>query len=204
MESLDLINSLIENGILTIDNENGKLIIDLNSLIQDKKKESNTKKIKKENIYISSSDNTNLNNNINLNRKEKLDKDKEKEREKERKENEIEFEMNDVCEKIKKLYKDYGYGEKWHKTSTFKKLYKVFTNGHRTLRLNPNQVVFAYAYYLGEQYARGTEPQYIKGSEIFLTNAVYDYAVITQESYESKMLEKYGDNWKKVKFIVKE
>lgn len=117
-------------------------------------------------------------------------------------ENIVKVELDQLLTKIKHLFKVNQYGSKWHNTSTSKKLLTILTSKTKDKRLNPNQILLAYNQYLGEMRSLDREVNYIKGSEVFLTDAVYDYVEKTRPLYEKKMLESYGENWKKIKFIV--
>ncbi len=48
---------------------------------------------------------------------------------------------------------------------------------------------------------QGYEEQYIKVFSTFMNLAVCDFVESTKEYYENYMLNKYGENWKKIKFI---
>ena len=117
-------------------------------------------------------------------------------------ENTVIVKLSDILTKIQNLFKLNHYGSKWHNTSTAKKLLTIFTAKTKDKRLNPNQVTLAYNQYLSEMRAMDREVNYIKGSEVFLTDAVYDYVDKTKPLYEKKMLELYGEKWSKIKFVV--
>lgn len=112
--------------------------------------------------------------------------------------------LNEIIESIKNCYKKYGYSSKFHRSSTTKKLNSIFIAKTKTKFLFPLQILLSYELYLNEKYKTNTEIQYIKGSEVFLTDSVYDYSERIQPLFESKMIEKYGENWEKLKFKVME
>ena len=60
----------------------------------------------------------------------------------------------------------------------------------------------AFRLYLYEENEKGTEAQFIKQSETFMTNQVYDYRdrPAVKKRVAEMMLSKYGSEWQKIKF----
>lgn len=110
--------------------------------------------------------------------------------------------ITDILEKIRNLYKKFGYSTKFHKHSTYTKLLTLLKNPSKSKRLSPQEVVYSYNAYLTQCSSKEQDVQFVKGSEVFLSNAVYDYAELTRVYYEQAMEKAYGENWKKVKFNI--
>ena len=69
-------------------------------------------------------------------------------------------------------------------------------------RLCPYEIIVAFRLYLYEENEKGTEAQFVKQSETFMTNQVYDYRdrPAVQKRVAEMMLSKYGSEWQKTKF----
>lgn len=109
-------------------------------------------------------------------------------------ENVITINLNAIYGKIKGIYNVFGYNNKAHKTLTLKRLITALK------RLPYITIVNAYEEYITECYMKRTEERYVKGSEVFLTNSVYDYAEKVKDRSERRMEELYGEKWKEIKF----
>lgn len=99
-----------------------------------------------------------------------------------------------IYNNIDKMYKKCGYNAKLHKSNTIKKLKTICTNKDKKKRLHPYLVLMSYGIYLAECRNENKETQYVKQSDLFLSNMVYDYAEKV-EDFEEKVVKKYGENW---------
>lgn len=75
--------------------------------------------------------------------------------------------------------------------------------GHGAVRLNHLQIGFAVKCYASE--VEHTDEQYIKGFGTFMgsqngSHPILDYVDSSVADYEAYMLEKYGEEWRKIKF----
>lgn len=107
-----------------------------------------------------------------------------------------------VCKCIRAYYQKYGYGKRFDKTATSKKLRTILTYKQKEKRLYSLQVIYAFAKYLKEQSTNGKESEFVKLSSTFLTSAVYDYAEQVNELFETDMEVKYGSEWRTIKFEI--
>lgn len=199
---IQLLLGLIDNNIININLDGEELSIDKVEAIRNLRK----KEPKKErDIYnIIDLDNINYIYNIYLTSKEsKENKQKKAKKDDIDDENIVSVDLTDLVCKLKEVFKRFNYTSKWHTTSTSRRLITIINNKSPKIRLNPNQIMYAYMGYLTEMQNSGRPIEYIKGSEVFLTSAVYDYVEKTKMQYENKMKEKYGESWKKLKFKVK-
>lgn len=110
--------------------------------------------------------------------------------------------ISNLLQTIKKIYDttELDYNSKFHKTATAKKLKTILNGKVKEKRLYPLQILYAYKLYISEQVEKETENTFIKGSEVFLSESVYDYAEQCNDGFQGEMVKKYGDNWQKVKF----
>lgn len=219
MDIEELVNILLDTNVLnlTID---GEPIT--NDMLETRKK----KEPKKKELNINLTDNINLNYklsytyNININLKkenniykyiylkkespnsESLTSELKSTNQKSNKDNYIELKFDDMANKLAEIYKLYNYSNKWHKSVTMKRVVRLVNNVHIKDRCNPNHIIYAFTAYLSEMNALGRETQYIINSEKFVTNYLGDYLERTKSLYEEKMEEKYGKNWKKLRFRI--
>lgn len=117
------------------------------------------------------------------------------------KENEIIYDANDIAEKLYKLYpRKAGKARGIQLVLAYLKNGRVIT-GQGKVKYNHIQIDLAIQAYTKK--VQGYEEQYIKVFSTFMNLAICDYIEITKDSYEKYMQKKYGDNWKKIKFIYK-
>lgn len=109
--------------------------------------------------------------------------------------------LNDIYTKIESMYKKCGYKDKLAKKDTITRLKTICNNTNKSKRLHPLQILLSYGAYLAECRKYGKDVQYVKQSNFFLTSMVYDYAEKTASDFEQRVVEKYGDGWKKYKVI---
>lgn len=109
--------------------------------------------------------------------------------------------LNDIYTKIEFMYKKCGYKDKLAKKDTITRLKTICNNTNKSKRLHPLQILLSYGAYLAECRKYGKEVQYVKQSNFFLTSMVYDYAEKTASDFEQRVVEKYGDGWKKYKVV---
>lgn len=109
--------------------------------------------------------------------------------------------LNDIYTKIEFMYKKCGYKDKLAKKDTITRLKTICNNTNKSKRLHPLQILLSYGAYLAECRKYGKDVQYVKQSNFFLTSMVYDYAEKTASDFEQRVVEKYGDGWKKYKVI---
>lgn len=107
--------------------------------------------------------------------------------------------LNDIYTKIEFMYKKCGYKDKLAKKDTITRLKTICNNTNKSKRLHPLQILLSYGAYLAECRKYGKDVQYVKQSNFFLTSMVYDYAEKTASDFEQRVVEKYGDGWKKYK-----
>jgi hypothetical protein len=67
------------------------------------------------------------------------------------------------------------------------------------VRLNHQQIAVAVKRYAED--VSGREEDKIKHFDTFMGESVLDYVEKTKDDYEAYMLKRYGDNWRKVKFV---
>lgn len=109
--------------------------------------------------------------------------------------------LNDIYTKIEFMYKKCGYKDKLAKKDTITRLKTICNNTNKSKRLHPLQILLSYGAYLAECRKYGKEVQYVKQSNFFLTSMVYDYAEKTASDFEQRVVDKYGDGWKKYKVV---
>ena len=109
--------------------------------------------------------------------------------------------LNDIYTKIEFMYKKCGYKDKLAKKDTITRLKTICNNTNKSKRLHPLQILLSYGAYLAECRKYGKDVQYVKQSNFFLTSMVYDYAEKTASDFEQRVVEKYGDSWKKYKVV---
>lgn len=109
--------------------------------------------------------------------------------------------LNDIYTKIEFMYKKCGYKDKLAKKDTLTRLKTICNNTNKSKRLHPLQILLSYGAYLAECRKYGKDVQYVKQSNFFLTSMVYDYAEKTASDFEQRVVEKYGDGWKKYKVV---
>lgn len=109
--------------------------------------------------------------------------------------------LNDIYTKIEFMYKKCGYKDKLAKKDTITRLKTICNNTNKSKRLHPLQILLSYGAYLAECRKYCKDVQYVKQSNFFLTSMVYDYAEKTASDFEQRVVEKYGDGWKKYKVV---
>lgn len=109
--------------------------------------------------------------------------------------------LNDIYTKIEFMYKKCGYKDKLAKKDTITRLKTICNNTNKSKRLHPLQILLSYGAYLAECRKYGKDVQYVKQSNFFLTSMVYDYSEKTASDFEQRVVEKYGDGWKKYKVV---
>lgn len=109
--------------------------------------------------------------------------------------------LNDIYVSIEAMYKKCGYKDKLAKKDTLARLKTICNNTNKSKRLHPLQILLSYGAYLAECRKYGKDVQYVKQSNFFLTSMVYDYAEKTASDFEQRVVEKYGDGWKKYKVV---
>ena len=109
--------------------------------------------------------------------------------------------LNDIYAKIEFMYKKCGYKDKLAKKDTLTRIKTICNNANKSKRLHPLQILLSYGAYLAECRKYGKDVQYVKQSNFFLTSMVYDYAEKTTSDFEQRVVEKYGDGWKKYKVV---
>lgn len=109
--------------------------------------------------------------------------------------------LNDIYTKIEFMYKKCGYKDKLAKKDTLTRIKTICNNTNKSKRLHPLQILLSYGAYLAECRKYGKDVQYVKQSNFFLTSMVYDYAEKTASDFEQRVVEKYGDGWKKYKVV---
>jgi hypothetical protein len=109
--------------------------------------------------------------------------------------------LNDIYTKIEFMYKKCGYKDKLAKKDTITRLKTICNNTNKSKRLHPLQILLSYGAYLAECRKYGKDVQYVKQSNFFLTSMVYDYAEKTASDFEQRVVDKYGDGWKKYKVV---
>ncbi len=109
--------------------------------------------------------------------------------------------LNDIYTKIEFMYKKCGYKDKLAKKDTITRLKTICNNTNKSKRLHPLQILLSYGAYLAECRKYGKDVQYVKQSNFFLTSMVYDYAEKTASDFEQRVVEKYGDGWKKYNVV---
>ena len=110
--------------------------------------------------------------------------------------------VESVLDTIRQYYKAYGYMARFNRTATRKKILSALKTKDKAKRLYPYEIIVAFRLYLYEENEKGTEAQFIKQSETFMTNQVYDYRdrPAVQKRVAEMMLSKYGSEWQKIKF----
>jgi len=107
--------------------------------------------------------------------------------------------VSDLLDTIKGLYNKLNYSKKFCRTATYKKILTILKAKDKR-KLYPLEIIYSYNQYLNEKYNDEVEVQYIKGSDVFLTSSIYDYVDKIKEIFEKEMINKYGAEWKKIKF----
>lgn len=107
-----------------------------------------------------------------------------------------------ILDTIRQYYKTYGYTLRFNRTATRKKILSALKAKDKAKRLYPYEIIVAFRLYLYEENEKGTETQFVKQSETFMTNQVYDYRdrLAVQKRVAEMMLSKYGSEWQKIKF----
>lgn len=107
-----------------------------------------------------------------------------------------------ILDTIRQYYKTYGYTLRFNRTATRKKILSALKAKDKAKRLRPYEIIVAFRLYLYEENEKGTEVQFVKQSETFMTNQVYDYRdrPAVQKRVAEMMLSKYGSEWQKIKF----
>lgn len=107
-----------------------------------------------------------------------------------------------ILDTIRQYYKAYGYTLRFNRTATRKKILAALKAKDKAKRLRPYEIIVAFRLYLYEENEKGTEVQFVKQSETFMTNQVYDYRdrPAVQKRVAEMMLSKYGPEWQKIKF----
>ena len=122
---------------------------------------------------------------------------------KEEDKNIISISISDVLLKVREIYYNHECGKRYNKKDTLERLTRILNSKDKKKRLNHSQILLAYIGYFKECYIKGKE-SYLKCSETFLTSKVYDYVEKTQVQYEQAMQNKYGDNWRDIKYTYTE
>lgn len=146
-----------------------------------------------ENEDIGIEEQVNTNNNINTNN---IKENKTKEN------NVINVDVETLLDRIKEIYKKNGCSIRFNRSGTKKKLLSMYKN--RTIKnLTPTYILLAYNQYFAERKLGGEiETKYIKQSDTFLTEKVFDCAEKCSEVYKNTMIKYYGEDWSKLKFVV--
>lgn len=105
-----------------------------------------------------------------------------------------------IYSNIKEMYNKCGYNKKLHKTNTIRRLVTICNNKDKKKRLHPLLVLMAYGVYLAECRDSHKDIEFVKQSDTFLTSMVYDYAEQV-EGFEERVVQKYGENWKKYRLV---
>lgn len=110
--------------------------------------------------------------------------------------------VESVLDTIRQYYKSYGYMARFNRTATRKKVVSALKSKDKAKRLRPYEIIVSFRLYLYEEHEKGTDAQFVKQSETFMTNQVYDYRdrPAVQKRVAEMMLNKYGSEWKKTKF----
>ena len=144
---------------------------------------------------------SNENKNIELDKEKEIYKEKESEK---IDKNQYFISIKDIVDTIKKLYYEFGYKKNFARTNTTKKITTILKSKEKDKRLYPLQILLAYKSYLKEKEYAETEAQYVKHSDSFLSSMIYDYAEKIQNIFEKQMIDKYGENWNKIKFVYED
>ncbi len=114
----------------------------------------------------------------------------------------IEIQVEPILDVVKDAYKAHGYATRFSRTATRKKILTALKNKDKAKKLYPLQIILAFKLYLYEESEKETEVQYVKQSETFMTNQVYDYANNPRvaKRVDKLMTDKYGKKWRSVKF----
>lgn len=114
----------------------------------------------------------------------------------------IEVPVETLLDRIKEIYKKNGCSIRFNRSGTKKKLLSMYKN--RTVKnLTPTYILLAYNQYFAERKLGGEiETKYIKQSDTFLTEKVFDCAEKCSEVYKNTMIKYYGEDWSKLKFVV--
>lgn len=122
-------------------------------------------------------------------------------------ENENENENKDINEcklSVSDLFsKTYNAYPKKQGKAKGEQAYHNYLNGGKLIgktryRYNHQQIYIAVQQYAEEK--KDSDPQYIAMFSTFMNSHIVDYVEKTQHEYREVMLEKYGDEWEKVKF----
>lgn len=115
------------------------------------------------------------------------------------------IEVDKILDTIQAEFAKYKYARRFNRTATKKKLLTILHSRDKDRKLFPLEIIYAFKMYLWECSDKQTELQFVKMSETFVTNSVYDYArrKKIQERVESDMTAKYGEKWRKTKFVYK-
>ena len=113
----------------------------------------------------------------------------------------FEIEIDKVVDRVKKDFARFVYNKRFDRTATKKKITSALKATNKAKRLYSYQIVFAFRKYLQERYFDETDEQFVKLASSFMTNMVYDYAETINDDFEKMMVETYGCDWRKVKFV---
>ena len=113
----------------------------------------------------------------------------------------VEIDIKALLDSVKEDFNRYGYGKRFDRTATTKKVKSALTSKDKNKKLYPFEIAYAYKCYLRECFTNGTDSTYVKLASSFMTNMVYDFAEREKAVFEQKMVEKYGEKWRKVKFV---
>lgn len=111
--------------------------------------------------------------------------------------------IDEICDTVKGVFAHFGYNRRFDRTETKKRITTALKTADKGRRLYPLQIIYAFKLYLAECYAEDREEQFVRLASTFMSNMVYDYAEQSREVFESKMGERYGTDWRKVKFCYK-
>lgn len=114
----------------------------------------------------------------------------------------VEIQVEPILDAVRDAYKAHGYAARFSRTATRKKVLTALKNKDKEKKLYPLQIILAFKLYLYEESEKETEVQYVKQSETFMTNQVYDYASNprVEKRVDKLMTDKYGKKWRSVKF----
>ena len=114
----------------------------------------------------------------------------------------VEIQVEPILDAVRDAYKAHGYSARFNRTATRKKILTALKNKEKGKKLYPLQIILAFKLYLYEESEKETEIQYVKQSETFMTNQVYDYASNPRvaKRVDKLMTDKYGEKWRSVKF----
>lgn len=114
-------------------------------------------------------------------------------------------EVDKILDSVQAEFAKYKYARRFNRTATKKKFLTILHSKDKDRKLFPIEILYAYKMYLWECSDKEIESQFVKMSETFATNSIYDYArrKKIQERVETDMTAKYGAKWRKTKFVYK-